>query len=330
MNRIIFFISIVLAFTACQKEASDIFAPYPNNPLNDTVWVEKVPETAAANRIKTELSNTPIVDSFDATSTSILHLSNDFEITIPSNSCIFSNGVAVVEKITLEVNHLNTKGDFISFARPTCNYVTPMESAGAFYLKATSQGQEVFIKPSKRIIINFKDSFPRNNLKVYYGLDNPTPPLPFGTNDLFTWIPATDTSSVSTFTRIDTTGTVKGYSMFSSNFNWISCSQVVDPLINKTQINVLMPSNYTNTNTTVYAFLKDKKTVVQLLGDFKNRTFFAPSIPLNSSITLVSISLRGTEFYLSKKEIVATPQMIISITPEQKNKAEISQYLHSF
>ena len=150
MNRIIFFIFIFLAFTACQKEATDIFAPYPNNPLNDTVWVEKVPETAAANRIKTELSNTPIVDSFDATANSVLHLSNDLEITIPANSCIFSNGVAVLSKVTLAVNHLNTKGDFISFARPTCNYVTPLESVASFYLKATSQGQEVFIKPTKK------------------------------------------------------------------------------------------------------------------------------------------------------------------------------------
>ena len=330
MNRFFYFILIILALTACQKEASNIFEPYPNDPLNDTLWVEKVSETSAANRIKVEFSNAAIIDSFDATATSVLHLSDNLEITIPANSCTFSNGVSVSSKVVLSVNHLNTKGEYISFSRATCSYVTPMETVGSFYLKGTSQGQEVFIKPSKRIIISFRDSIPVNNMKVYYGVENPMPPYPLGTNEQFTWLPSSDTSSVSTFTKFNSTGTIKGYSMFANSFKWISCSRTMNSGVNNTQINVLMPSNYTNKNTTVYAFLKDKKTVIQLYGDYKSRTFFSPSIPLNSTITLVAISLRGTEFYLSKKDISVTPQMIISISTEQKNKAEISKYLRSF
>lgn len=329
MNRFFYFIFLCIVLSACQKEATNIFEPYPNHPLNDTVWAEKVPETSAASRLRVEFSNAPMLDSFVATSTSVLHFSNDLEITIPSNSCIFSNGVAVTSKVVLAVNYLHSKGEYISFAKATCSYITPMESVGSFYLQATSLGQEVFLKPNKKIIINFRDSLPANNMKVYYGMNNPTPPFPFGTNEQFTWIPASDTTSVSTFTKIDSTGTIKGYSLFATSFNWISCGRVINHGSNTTQINVLMPSNYTNTNTTVYAFLKDKKTVVQLYGDYKSRSFFAPAIPVNSSITLVAISLRGTEFYLSTKDIIVSPQMIISIASEQKKKAEISQYLDS-
>ena len=330
MNRIIYILLIVFTISACQKEASDIFEPYPNHPLNDTVWVEKVPETAAANQLRVEFSKTPLIDSFNASVTSVLHFSNDLEITIPANSCVFSNGTEVTSKVVLQVNHLRKKGDFISFARPTSSYASALECGSSLYLNALSDGKEVFIKPNKRFILSFKDADPQTNMRVFYGLDNPTPPLPLGTNELFTWVPSVDTTNVSTFTRIDSTGIVKGYNMFSNKFNWISCSHLLEQPVQKTQINVLMPSNYTNTNTTVYAFLKDKNTVVQLYGDFKSRSFFAPELPVNSDVTLVTLSLRGNEFYLSKKEIFVSPKMIISVSPEQQNKGQITQYLQSF
>ena len=38
---------LLLFFTACNKELSDNFTTYPNNPLNDTAWVKNLTNTSS-------------------------------------------------------------------------------------------------------------------------------------------------------------------------------------------------------------------------------------------------------------------------------------------
>lgn len=318
---VLFFVPFLL--TSCSKDNSVEFVPYIGHPLNDTTWATNVPMDASAYRLSQEFSYTPLVDSFNASSTSVVKFSNSVEVTIPSGSCVFANGNAVSGNVKIELLVLNKKGDYMRFARPTTSYSSILESAGSFYINTSQNGSEVLLRSNKRAIINFIDSSPVNNMLVFYGQHNPVPPLPIGTNPLFTWMKATDSSRVTTFTRVNTSGVVKGYNLFSGKFDWITCERFRDTSMPRTKITTLLPANYTNTNTTTYAVFKHSNTIVQLLGDPESRTFFAAGIPINEEILLVSISLRGTEFYLGTKEIVSSDNMVVSMTPELKTKSEI-------
>lgn len=329
MKNILVLFFVACLMVSCSKDISEVFVPYVGHPLNDTSWATNVPMDAAAYRLSQEFSTNLLVDSFNASSTAVVNFSNNVEVTIPSGSCVFSNGNAVTGKVRIELLALTKKGDHLRFAKPTTSFSAILESAGTFHFSATQNGAEVFLRSNKKVIISFIDSLPVNDMLVFYGQHNPTPPLPLGTNPFFTWMKAIDSSRVTTFSRVNTSGVVKGYNIFSGKFDWVSCERFIDTSMPRTRITTLLPANYTNTNTTTYAVFKHSKTIVQLLGDPESRTFFASGIPVNEKMLLVSISLRGTEFYLGTKEIVAFNNSVTSLIPELKTKIEVEAFFDS-
>jgi hypothetical protein len=328
MKHLSFIAIITVLLISCSKENSDVFVPYPDNPLNDTTWVEQIATTASVNKLPEILSITSNTDSIEATVTTKIHYSEFLDITFPAAFAKLPNGEQVSGKIKVEVIHLRKKGDFIRFARPTTSYGRLLESGGAFYIKVTKNGQELVMNSGKTITLHIRDANAVSNLmKVFYGV-NPTGNLPTGTNPAFTWVQAADTGSiVNVVTRQDSTGIYKGYELTSKGFSWVNCDYFIDSLQAKTRINAILPANFTNTNTSVFAVFKEQKIVVQLNPEVSSHSFFAPNIPTGKKVTVISISKIGDDLFSASKDVTIESNMRISLNPERRTKAQLDQIL---
>jgi len=314
-------------FISCSKKDADEFVAYPNNPLNDTVWVNQPSVTSPVYKIPELLSYTPTEDSFDVATGANIRVSQILNITFPSAGFTLANGTAVTGKVKVEVTHLHKRGDFIRFALQTVAFDKLLAAGGAFFIRVTKGGQELILDPTKSIILLVREPIPVNNLKVFYGEQVLLPPVPLAINSTFTWAAAADLNNVTVFNGLDGSGPFSAYQFNSKRLNWISCNSSLDVTNIKTRTTAVLPLNFTNRNTLVFAVLKDAKTVLQLDGHGNTKSFTIEDIPLNKDIILVSISKIGEEFYLGSKEIIVDKNGRASFTPVKKTKAAVGQFL---
>src|SRR5436189_6321515 len=93
MKRILFITGCLftLLFAACTKELSySNITPYTNHPLNDTVWVRTVANTAAVHELFDLFAPGLIIDSFNLTTGATLHYGDSLDVEIKPNSCVAS------------------------------------------------------------------------------------------------------------------------------------------------------------------------------------------------------------------------------------------------
>ncbi len=117
--------------------------------------------------------------------------------------------------------------------------------------------------------------------------------------------------------------------MTSSKLHWVNCDYFNDTTLPSTRLNISMPLNYTNTNTSVFAVFKSKDIVANLNSDAATKTFYLNRTPINSSIILVSISKIGNDYYIGKSDVTVTGSNLVTINPIITTLADISAYLNS-
>lgn len=320
MKKVLYIIILSITLCSCAKEHSDVFVPYPGNSLNDTVWVERPAANAPVNQITDAISFSAKEDVIDATNDGKARFSEFVEVDIPARSFALQNGTVVSGNVRVELVHLRTKGDMVRFSKPTTSFNRLLESAGEFLIRAFKENQPLVLVQGKSFKFRFRSPSTVQDTKVFYGEHSPSNPFP----GAFTWITANDSSSVRSFQ--DSLGT-RGYSVTTQKLGWINCATFSDSTQAKTRINAITPLNFTNSNTTVFAVFKDQKTVVQLTPDPSSRTFHAVNIPLNKTITLLSISRINDDFYLASKEVVVMPDLTSKLEPQKKSKQELVQFL---
>ncbi|MBX9734573.1 MAG: hypothetical protein K2X37_10980, partial [Chitinophagaceae bacterium] len=122
----------------------------------------------------------------------------------------------------------------------------------------------------------------------------------------------------------------KGYEFLAKNFRWISIGRYIDSSAARTKLSAILPPNYTNKNTIAFAVLKDKRSVIILRADFQSRTFASADVPVNTSLTIVSVSKMGDSFYVGSRNITdASSSPAFSITPEKKTIKQLIDFLNT-
>ena len=321
----------LLFLVGCQKELSGDFTTYTGHPLNDTIWVRNLPSGAQVHELVSLLAPDIIVDSFEVSKDTTLKYGDSLEVNFTVGCCTNPNGTAVTGgKARLEIYRLKKKGDFIkAFAATTSNNY-PLETAGGFFVRVIKEGKELVMAPTGSIKIRFSDTEdPKPNMQVFNGKEgNPLPVS--GIDTSFTWTRDTDTSWIKTFQKTGTGGLVKGYEMTIKNLRWTCAERFNDTAKNKTKIFAILPLNYTNKNTVVYAVYADQKTVVQLKADYASRSFAAPNIPLATKLKIVTISKIGDDMYLGTRDVNDVGSVVAySISPEKKSLKDILQFLNT-
>ncbi len=318
-----------LFFAACTKELSNDFNQYTNHPLNDTVWVKTVANTASVHELAQLLTPVLFSDSLEITRDTTLTYGDSLEISFTGGTLLTSTGAPATGKVKLEMFRLKKKGDYIKAFKPTAAGDTLMVSQGAFFVRLSKNGSELSLAPGATIRLRFADAEMQPNTGAYpfYGRENnPIPAL--GIDTAFTWR-VFENISIKSYQKQVSNGTIKGYEVTSKYLHWISALNPLDSIrINSTKITTILPLNYTNKNTVVFAVLADRKTIVNLRADFVSRSFSAINFAAKSRIKLISISKIGDDLYLGSKDILDPGNgAIYSLTPEKKSLASVLQFL---
>lgn len=317
-----------VALSACNKAVSDEFVSYTNNPLNDTTWTTNSYTSAVLNRIifPEITKGTSVADSFDCLNEGKLNFGDSLQVVIPANSCTNGNGSPITgnsSKIKAEIIWLKKKGDFVKYAAPTTNVFSLLEAANYCDIKLTKDGQEVALAPNSQIKIRFKDSTANSNMKFFAGNA-----IKYFKDSVFAWSPSSDGKVDLWKDNSNGSGSrILGYEFTTNRIRWFGAAKYADSSAPKTKINVILPPNFTNKNTVVFAILKNTKTIVSLLGNMENKTFFTLNIPVNTEFTLVAVSRINGDYYFDNRVIKAASANPITLTPYKKTLPSILEII---
>lgn len=328
--------SLLLFFTACNKELSDNFITYPNNPLNDTAWVKNLTNTSSIHDLFDLLVPPFLIDSFNVANGGEIKWGDSVEIKF-SPATLFLPGSTIIPigNAKIEVTPLKRKGDFIRIFKPTTtNTGALLETGGGFFLKVSQNNNELKLVLDSTFELKFNDvdTPPKMNMQIFYGKEGfPVPAK--GIDTTFFWIRDFDTSRLETWSKVSNNPLVPsffGYKMKSKNLRWITADRYADSSQQRTKITAILSPNFTNKNTAVFAVFNNQKTVVNLKGDYPSRSFNTSNIPFGISMKLISLSKIGSQLYLGVK-VISTGTVVTSYTivPTEKSLKEIIDYLNS-
>jgi hypothetical protein len=321
MKKLSFILLITVLLGSCKKEFSDNFVPYPNLGLNDTIWNNKPLTGGFIDSISNAINknNGWLVDSFNLASEKKFKYYDNLEILFPAHSYSIANNNSIPIQdgmIKFELLPLLKKGDYIKYLIPTTSKNYLLESPGSFLIKLSWRGQDVDMLQNTAFNIRWRDDNPKTNMKFFEGF-----PIP-NRDSLFTWLPQLIDGYVTTWDSTSFGVSKKGYQITSKSTDWISSSNFLDTT-QTTRLNVTLPLNYTNKNSFVFAVYNNKNTVVRLTTDFATRSFYCLKVPVNSSITLISISLIDNEFYWGTRSVNVTNADRLTVSPIKTSVANI-------
>jgi hypothetical protein len=231
----------------------------------------------------------------------------------------------------IQVFRIRRTGDLIKCLRSTQSGNVLMETAGGFFIRVVKDGKELNIASGGSYVVKWIETGadPKNDMRKCYAKEsNPTPDYNV-TDPNFEWKPDAYTTAIPLFWEIGNPR-LTGYQITLSSLRWVSIQRnvVVNPS-DKIKLTTYFSSNYTNKNTTVFAYYKNQKTVVKLDFDYATRSFKTELLPPGAEIKIVSISKIGTSYYLSEKEVskLTSASSIIKLEPEKVSLAKLQAYL---
>lgn len=320
MIRYLLGLSMIL-FISCSKEYSDDFIADVNYPGIDTTWTQAVSKDAPVNLLLDTLENKePLEDSFDINEGGQIDFGDSLEIIFPANANNGSGGNPVTGKAEVDVIFLRKKGDFIRYQRPTTSGGYLLETGGAMDIRVKQNAMPLQLAPGNFIRIRYREVSPQVNMSVFYGDTTVTG------NNGFDWTQAAPQQGSVNMIR-DSAALMKGYELLSQHFRWINCDRFTDSTVEAITTSVLLPVNFTNQNSALFAVFSDQRTVVRLSEDVQHHLFTANNIPLGSKLTFISLSKIGKDFYLGTKDATITTGASVNLLPEKQTLQQINNYL---
>ena len=327
------------AGTSCTKELSGEFTQYQNNPLNDTIWATSLKATDAVNTIVNDVMPAVEKETFNLeNSRSEIKVGGNDSFRIYFDKGIFTsleNGVVTPVKpegtAEIQIFRIRRTGDLIKCLRSTQSGNVLMETAGGFFIRVIKNGKELSIANGKSYEVKWIETGadPKNDMRQFYANEsNPTHDYNV-TDPNFEWKPDAYSTTIELFWESGNPR-ITGYHMKLSSLRWVSMQRnVVVNSNSKLRLTTIFPPNYTNKNTTVFAYYKKQKTVVKLDFDYATRSFKTDLLPPSAEIKIVSISKIGSNYYLSEKEVsnLTTAVSIIKLVPEKISLAKLQAYL---
>jgi hypothetical protein len=342
IQRSIIFSTLVglLLIASCTKESSQEFNAYSNNPLNDTVWAVTLKSTDAANTMITDLM--PPADSATinlAANETEYNPGNSDSLKIFFSKGIFtsfengvftpvpSSGNAVIQVIRIRRN-----GDLIRLLRPSQTTNAALELGGGVFIRIMKDGKELGIKQGETIRIRLMENggMPKSDMRRFFGAETIPPPMYNAFDPGFSWQPDNDNSPVPLFFDSQSGRNTTGYEIRINRLRWISVQRLLNSTtaIDRSRVTVILPPNFTNKTTNVFALIGSQKTVVKLEFDYNSRSFRTDLLPTGAQINLVSISKIGKDFYLAESNInrLSSPT-IIKLEPGKKGQDVLQSFL---
>jgi len=315
----ILIISSALFLTACQKNV-DVFVPDPGQTGPDTTWTATVPSTAPVFALQTNLLSEPVRDSFEVNANvAIITTTNGVQCTFPPLAFVTSAGVPVTGRVYVEVRLIKTKGEMVMLNKPTISNGNVLVSGGELFISVSKNGQALQLAPNAKIYLRYSDLPTNQQMKLFLGDEsNPTQ---------FNWKPSTSST--------DTVAVgPQAYEIATGHLRWLNCDYLFDTTgITRSLVSAVLPSNYTNANTSAFLVLRDMRSVLGMYGDVPERRFITGKVPNGKVAVVVVISKQGNDYFLAKETITTGVNTTtanvqkVSLTPVKTSLADIRLYL---
>lgn len=305
-----FSLSILLAalqLAGCEKSIENF---KENSVVNtDTIWATTNSSSLEIFQLQQALIRPGYTDSFLVQTGDTLQTSNGLKVEIPANA-FAGNTTGTAQS---EINLLRTKGDLIRFNKPSTSDGMVLQTTGTVYINITRNGQPLSLQTGKTLGISINDSLPTNRMKAYSG------ETPLSTSfGVFNW---RQNDSLSPALG------ASGYQLRSNRQQWLSLAYGLDTVSQKSRVVLSMSAIYTNSNTQAFIVFKNAASVVQLAPDAGNRIWLAEKIPAGKEVLYVTITKKGSDYWLGTAEMTTAFNQNVHITPQKKSVQAISDYL---
>jgi hypothetical protein len=314
---------IAICISSCQKE-TDKFIPYSNSDFSDTTWSNGTINNLKIDAILAQLSKPTLKATFSATTNATNDFDSTTQLQLPANACSV-NGANYLGDITATLTPILLKGDFIRNLIPSTNEQPLQENVAAYHLSLTSTTNATLdIKANNKFNINYaNNNFPAINYNYYYGTTNAN-----NKTDI-TW----NAADTNTGSLLIANATIQGnsklaYQINSNKQGWMIINRNVNLGI-ATTCNVLLPINFTNKNTMVFAVFKNNNIVTKLNANAQSKSFVANNLPINSVVTFIALSYLDNQFYVgyTMQNITPNAQYNIKTTTTPISLSSLNSFL---
>lgn len=307
--------AVALVFGACNGDTSNEFLANPNLPVNDTTW------SSSASDISTVDAAFPLPPAAEEV---LDNTANDtiftpiFDAFFPAFSVI-NNGQAVNGSVDSKINFIRKKGDCIKLGRGTVDIAgNALELGFALSFRASQGTTALAYSQTSNPTVFVRSNITSTGWQLFYGHNVNISSIP--TN---TWRVPNDNSN---FQWVNSTGNA-GYFVDAKNTQFFGLLRAVDTSNGTARLNVILPLNYTNRNTSVYIVFSSINCVLKLQADAVNKVFFSNKVPNGLPATLVVASKIGNDFYYNSRPITTAPGHIFNVVPQASTSAAITAAL---
>lgn len=322
-------LTAIMLFTACNKEVSDgnNFVLYNNDVRNDTTWSTG---SFASTGIQRMLDSTSVYkhnDTMMGTNAKTIAFSDKFSVYFPANAFVSNTGDSIKGPVEIKLLLLVEKGEFIRTVKSSENPSHMLESDLAFCIIATANGEELKIAPGKKYLIRAGNKYEliKQQMKIYSGEESVTYTSQVLADPQFYWKESNPMNvQQSVYKTNNGSRDIEHYEITTNQLRWMAIAAPNNNLGSTNKLHVLLPPNFTNKNTVVFATADDYNTVIQLMPDLSSRSFKSDMIPQQKKIHIISLSLIGNQFYYSETGYsYLNNKIYVSIKPEKKSLAAI-------
>lgn len=311
--------------SSCTKENPEVFVPYPN----DTVWhMQPVSFIHPLDTLFiTADDSKTLTYNIDTSRDDTLHFDNHIDVYCPNGFCTTANGGAVSGPVNVSITYLANKGDFIRYAKPTySNEDGLLVNSAVFRLNLSQNNQRLTIANGKYVNVKFRITEP-----VFYpGMRPLISDTTIANIGNFNWSLAVDNDRLGPYEQPDyPQGVINGYNLKCIKPGWTGCGRKADNSTSATRLVVVLPVNFTNSNSSVYAVLKDQRSVIRLMPEITSRTFASNKIPAGSQLKLVVLSKTANSLHADTLSLTApaTGWQVVKLKPSRTTRDQIIDLL---
>jgi hypothetical protein len=270
--------------------------------------------------LKKALLINPITDTLDLQTNDTVGNTNSLKCAVPANSFVDSLGQLATGKAMIEMLMLTKKGDFIRMDMPTTADGIVLLSSGMVNVKANKNGSDLIVAQNKRVNVQLYNPLATSLNKLYFGENT--------INGAFNWLADLPGS------RNEIVSNNYGYEIKTNRLYWMAVSKPLEALV-FTNINLMLPAQYTNANTTGYLVYSDSKSVVNLFANAGTKKFGCTNVPGGKAATIVVLSKQGNDYYAVSKPITTNTNsgsggsQSITVLPTKVSLDAIQQLLNA-
>ncbi|BAV08448.1 hypothetical protein SAMN05421788_11431 [Filimonas lacunae] len=312
---------LILLLGSCKKQSSEVFVPYPTQ---DTVWGPVASSFIHPLDTLFTSANTETIIA-NATTGGTLHFSNYADVVFPAGFAA-NNGSVVSGNVNVSLLYLKSKGDFVRYARPTFSETDGLlDNTAAFKVSVSQNGQALDIASGSFIKLHFRIGVPFNSNNQVLNGDTTV-----SNTGNFTWNINTDNSLLQPFAGSDNTGNYIGYDMKCTQAGWIGCGRIADNNAADTgKLEVLLPPNFTNKNSSVYIVTRNQRSVVRVSPNLNSRTFRSANVPTKTEVILIVVGKVNGNYYTDAITFTSSNWQLAKPKPHKCSQQQMLDLLNA-